>query len=46
MIVARPGQPRGRIIQTGDDVNVVAERRERREARRELVVRAGLVGIQ
>ena len=37
VVVARSGLARGRIVQAGDDVDVVAERRERRQARRHRV---------
>src|SRR6185295_12507572 len=40
MVVPRPRQARSRIIEPGDDVDIVAERRERRETRRQLKIRA------
>jgi hypothetical protein len=42
MRVAGRGHARVRVVDAADDVDVVAHRRERREARRQLVVRADL----
>src|SRR5437879_1388854 len=41
MIVTRTRKPGYRIVQSGDDVNIVLECLERRETRSEPVIRAG-----
>ena len=44
MTVTGPGKTGGRAVEAGDDVNVVAERRQRFEAGRKRIIAAGLLG--
>ena len=42
MAVARPGHSRGAVVEPADHMNVVAKRRQRRQARSQAVIGAGL----